>query len=395
MMKSILLIYPEMFLGGSTTSLLALMNNLDPNKYNIDLQLQRNAGALLKEIPDYINLLPEAQKYPGKYDKYIRKLRIVLRTLLGALLKKRKRQNKGSSRGGIVDMSVKSLSKTNKKHYDYAIGFLEGWSDLYLAYKVNADKTYAWLHSTFANITNEPESQLAWMEKVDKIVFVTDACTEDFKKTLPSMAHKAITIENITDSSIIRKRSIEKDPDDKEYISFCRTDAFKIVTVCRITISTKGLDRIVNCAKELKSRGINFLWYIVGSGPDESRLAETIKAEGLTERIVLTGARHNPFPFIKEADIMCMPSRYEGKPMVITESLILGTPPVVTRYLSADSQIKNNFDGIVVENTDTSITDAVLECINNKEKLEKIRKNIARSEYGNAEYISQIEEKIF
>lgn len=394
-MKNILLIYPEMFLGGSTTSLLALMNNLDPDKYNIDLQLQRNSGALLKEIPDYVNLLPEVQKYPQKFDKYIRKIRFVLRTVLRVLLKKRKPQSKGSSKGGIVDLSVKSLSKTNKKHYDYAIGFLEGWSDLYLAYKVNADKKYAWLHSTFANITNDPQSQLGWMEKVDKIVFVTDACTEDFKKTLPSMAHKAITIENITDSSIIRKRSAEKDPDDKEYISFCESDAFKIITVCRITISTKGLDRIVNCAKELKNRDINFLWYIVGSGSDEEKLAEAIKAEGLSEYVVLTGARQNPFPFIKEADIMCMPSRYEGKPMVITESLILGTPPVVTRYLSADSQIKNNFDGIVVENTDSAITDAVLECVYNENKLKEIKENIANTEYGNVGYICEIEEKIF
>lgn len=48
-----------MILGGSTTSLLSLMNGLDPTKYQIDLQLQNNSSPLLNDIPKHVHLLPE------------------------------------------------------------------------------------------------------------------------------------------------------------------------------------------------------------------------------------------------------------------------------------------------------------------------------------------------
>lgn len=395
-MKKILFVYPSMMLGGSTTSLLSLMNNLDPTKYQVDLQLQTNTGPLLDNIPKHINLLPEAQKYSGRKGRVIRKIRFVLQgKAFKALFVNLKNKKKGLSSAVIVDFLAKSLSRKNKNHYDYAIGFLEGWSDSYLAYSVNADKKYAWLHSTFANITKDPSSQLPWMKKVDKIVFVTDPCTEDFKKALPCMAEKAITIENITDSDIIRKRSEAVDKADAAYKRFSEADCFKIITVCRITISVKGLDRIVNCAKKLKAEGVEFLWYIVGNGDDEDTLKNMIEDADVADCLIPVGVRFNPYVFIKEADIMCMPSRYEGKPMVITESMILGVPPIVTEYLSAREQINDGIDGMVVANNDNSIVNAVFECVRDNAKVREMKAYLLSKEYGNRSYIKKIEEKLF
>ena len=70
-MKKILFVYPSMILGGSTTSLLSLLNSMDPEKYAIDLQLQSNSGPLMHEIPSHVNLLPEAQKHAGRYGHWI------------------------------------------------------------------------------------------------------------------------------------------------------------------------------------------------------------------------------------------------------------------------------------------------------------------------------------
>jgi glycosyltransferase involved in cell wall biosynthesis len=98
---------------------------------------------------------------------------------------------------------------------------------------------------------------------------------------------------------------------------------FKIITVCRIVLGVKGLDRIVWCAKKMKDVGRDFLWTIVGDGPDFEAVKNMIDEHGLSEQVVMIGNRLNPLPFIKLADAFCMPSRYEGKPMVITESMIL------------------------------------------------------------------------
>jgi len=393
-MKKILFVYPSMLLGGSTTSLLALINNLDPDEFEIDLQLLNNSGPLFGDVPKHVHILPEAQKYAGYFGRIIKRIRFVL---LGAFFKamilgmKRKRL----SPDVILDFQAKHLSKKNNKHYDYAIGFLEGWSDRYLAYCTNADFKYAWLHSTFSNITKDPNAQLTWMKRVDKIVFVTDACTRDFKKIMPEMASKAITVENIIDGDLIRNQSFKTDLKDEAFIRFQNEQCFKIITVCRITTKTKGLDRVVSCAKNLYSKGIKFLWYIVGSGEDEQALKAIIEQEGVSESLVLIGARLNPYPFIKKADIMCMPSRYEGKPMVVTESMILGTPPVVTEYLSAHEQIKNGIDGIVVANDDNAIINAVEKCVCDVDFVNSLKAFLDSHDYGNKTYIDEIKDILF
>lgn len=397
MKKNVLFVYPSMLMGGSTTALLSLLNSMDAKKYNIDLQLFRKEGPLIDLIPAHVNVLEPAELHTGFVGRIIKNTKFLF---LGYAFKAAWKGMTGNSKkiissGVALDFQAKILSKKNKKQYDYAIGYLEGWSDRYLAFSVNADKKYAWLHSTFANITTEPREELAWMNEVDKIVFVTDACRDDFSKAMPMMAEKAITIKNIVDSDIIRKRSLALDIDDEAYTFFRESKAFKIITVCRLTIDVKGLDRVVSCAKSLKERKIDFVWYIVGDGEDREALISMINDSGVQDVVIPIGKRLNPYPFIAAADIMCMPSRYEGKPIVITESMILGVPPVVTEYLSAREQINDGVDGIVVVNEDDAIIGTISNIIEDRTELLSMKKELASKDYGNSGYIIETEEKMF
>lgn len=385
-----------MILGGSTMAMISLMKNLDSSKYQIDLQMQNNGGPLFDEIPRHVTILPEAQKYSGRLGRLVKLLRFCLQGgALRAFLVKIKSGRIGFSTPIVEDFWALHLSKPNCNYYDYAIGFLEGWSNRYLAYQVEAKHKYAWMHSTFENITKEPNLEVSWMKKVDKIVFVTDSCTRGFQKVLPDMAYKAITIENIIDSHNIKEKANIICPDDYQYITFSEAECLKIITVCRISLMVKGLDRIVAVAQKLKEEGVKFLWYIIGNGPDEEKLNSMIENLNVNDCLIPVGARFNPYIFIKEADVMCMPSRYEGKPLVVTESMILGTPPIVTEYLSSHNQIENYVEGVIVSNCETTVVDDLVKSIQNKEMIRKIKKCLAEREYGNKQYISEIERKIF
>lgn len=395
-MKKILFIYPFMMLGGSTTSLLALLNNIDSKKYKIYLQLQKNEGQLFNDIPNHVTILSEAQKRKGKLGKIIRILHFIFSGYaLKAFLTNRKYGKKGLSKEVINYFLAKKSCKKNKEIYDYAVSFLEGWSSWYLAYNVCAEKKYAWQHSTFSKITDTPQEQISWMNKVNKIVFVDDACTREFNNILPDMKNKSMTIKNIIDSNIIRAKAECYNEKDCYLQKFKEKTVIKVITVCRLTIETKGLDRIVNCSKELIDRGFDFLWYIVGDGADEVRLKKMIEEKNVGDFLIPIGARFNPYPFIKEADIMCMPSRYEGKPMVVTESMILGVPPVVTEYLSARTQIENGVNGIVVDNNEKSIIATMVDLVSNKKKIIELKNQLKLNDFGNKDYIKEIEQKLF
>ena len=393
---SVLITYNEMMVGGSTTSLLAFLNCIDKEKYDVDIQLYKNRGPLFGEIPEGINVLPEAFACSGKMGGLVKKAKFLLTGAVFKARRERKKIGKSGFSGQVMsEFQAKHLSRKATKRYDIAIGFMEGWPDKYIAFCVEADKKIGWMHNTFANIAEIPHLEKDWMAQVDRIVFVADSCTKDFCISMPEMSDKAVTILNITDSQLINKRSRQEPIQDEAYEKMIKSSVFKLVTVCRMSLYHKGLDRIVWCAKQMRDDGKKFLWTIVGDGPDFKAVEKMISDHNLSEQVVMIGNRLNPLPYIKAADIFCMPSRYEGKPMVITESMILGTPPVVTEYLSAHEQISSGTDGIVINNNDLAIIDAVEYCIDNPSKVAAMREYLLNHEYGNKEYMLEIENELF
>ena len=151
----------------------------------------------------------------------------------------------------------------------------------------------------------------------------------------------------------------------------------------------------MECARQLKAMSKNFLWAIVGDGEDLAMLRELIEKADVADCVIPVGSRMNPLPFVKAADIFCMLSRYEGKPMVVTESMILGTPPLVTRYLSADEQIKDGLEGIIVDNGEDTALSAIIKCMDAPETVQSMRNYLLQHEYGNREYIQTITQTYF
>jgi glycosyltransferase involved in cell wall biosynthesis len=394
--KKILFVNYNMIVGGSTTSLLSLLNCIDKNHYEVFLQLYKNEGPLLPLIPDGIQLLPEASRFGGKIGTVRKYLRFLFSEfLLRSYHANRKIGKKGFSQQVMSDFQVQCLSRSSDDFYDFAVGFLEGWADRYVAFCVCAAKKYGWLHAEFDRIAPVPELELLWMNKMDKIVNVADKCDKDFKDAFPDLATKAVFCENIMDSGIVRRQAKNSDWTDSDYIALNKETRFRIITVCRLDIRTKGLDRAVHCAAQLKKDGYRFFWVIVGDGADRAQLEQLIWEKDIADCFHPIGARTNPYPLISLCDIFCMPSRWEGKPISVTESMILGVPPVVTEYRSAKEQIFDGVDGLIARNDDNTIIEKVRYCIDNPQKVAEMKQYLFEHEYGNREIVSEIESVLF
>lgn len=396
MKKRVLIASYNMIVGGSTTALIGLLNAFDTTTYDVDLILYKNEGRLFDFIPSNIHILPEAFDCSGKLGGFRKWVRGILSGyLLKAKIENMKIRKGGMSQQILYDFQVNQLSRKIEGHYDIAIGFLEGWADRYIASKVDADIKVGWLHSTFSKIGIIPKLEIAWMDKVDKIAVVAQSCAEDFVKTLPQYRNKTYYIPNIIDENYIRTRASEIDAEDMEYKQFAASKKFKIISVCRLSIETKGLDRMINAAEKLMKDGYSFVWYVVGEGIDRNTIEKMILQRNLQEYFILAGVRTNPYPFLKAANIMCMASRWEGMPSTVTEAKILGVPSVVTEYLSAREQIEQKIEGIIVDNNDDSIEDGLRWCLDNKSELNRMREYLSSKNYGNDKTFHQIENILF
>ncbi|MEM9360021.1 MAG: glycosyltransferase [Pseudomonadota bacterium] len=69
---------------------------------------------------------------------------------------------------------------------------------------------------------------------------------------------------------------------------------------------------------------------VFGDGPERGRLEAEISARNLEGRIVLRGYCNQLSSWIAGADALILPSRWEGLPNVVLESLSAGTPAIIS-----------------------------------------------------------------
>ncbi len=141
--------------------------------------------------------------------------------------------------------------------------------------------------------------------------------------------------------------------------------------------------------KRLIEEGYRFKWFVVGEGSDRHQLEKIIAAADLQEDFILLGKKTNPYPYYKNCDVYVMPSRYEGKPMSVTEAQILGLPIIVTNYASAVEQVRHNVDGIIVDNNDTDIYFGIKRILDEPWLLQEFRNNLTDRQLSNESDIYQ------
>lgn len=390
MKKKMLIVYDVMITGGTTTGIIPFLKIIS-SVYDVDFLLYRNDGEHMDEITDSVTLLPEARI--AKRD--ISALDTIM--MIIAAIKSAIRYMAFTKRIDIVEMkknvlsevSLVGLSRNIVKEYDIAIGFIEGWADKFVATRVKATKKIAWIHAQIDYVAPQPRLEYNWMSRIDKFVFVTESNKDRFDLLFPGYRSRSGVCENIIDAESIVSKS-QMIPDDECYSFFAGFTGLKIITVCRLTENIKGIDRIVRFAKMLKTNGTKFRWCILGDGKDRSSIKKQIKENNIEDCLFLFGNMSNPFPYVKAADVFVLLSRFEGKPICITESLIIGTPAIVTNYPSANEQIICGHNGIIIDNSEEAINLFSVEFAQGKHDIKELKGNLLRSPFEMKDPISNI-----
>jgi glycosyltransferase involved in cell wall biosynthesis len=139
------------------------------------------------------------------------------------------------------------------------------------------------------------------------------------------------------------------------------------VTVARLT-EQKGHADLVRAIPRVLERvpGARFVW--VGDGPEEWRLREALGLAGVEGAVTLT-PRHPDVPaLLAAADVVVLPSRFEGLPLVALEAMAAGTPVVGMSVVGLDEAIRDGVTGRRVPARDSeALADAIIEVLCNPE----------------------------
>ena len=114
-------------------------------------------------------------------------------------------------------------------------------------------------------------------------------------------------------------------------------------------IPRKRIDLLLQAFRQIGVRSARLR--IIGKGPEEKPLRQLTKELGLTDRVVFSPGMPNAdtVAAMAAADVLVLPSRFDGWGAVVNEALMVGTPVICSNRCGASDVIQNWRNGFVFE----------------------------------------------
>lgn len=333
----ILFIHFDLGNGGAENVLVNLLNNLDPQKYDITLRTIFSGGVNMKRLHSNIKFEP---LFPIKA--------ISGTSLLFKLLPS----------GWLHRLFVRGK-------YDYEIAFLEDIPTRILGLekkKSSESKRYAWYHNTmdeycfpFRVYRSEKEFYKVY-STFDKVAFVSKGALSSFKKVFKIDAKLAV-VHNVCEFDNLRMRA-------KEDIGIKLSDG--VLNMCSVgrLCGQKGFHRLIKALGAAACNGLK-KWhlYLVGDGPAKEELFSLVEEYGITDNITFLGFQSNPQKFVSKMDFFVCSSYKEGYSTAVTELIVVGTPVLTTDCSGMAEIFGNSRCGIIVENSQKGLEDGIVQIL--------------------------------
>ena len=121
----------------------------------------------------------------------------------------------------------------------------------------------------------------------------------------------------------------------------------------------KNYMRLLRTHKRLLDEGLEHNLWILGDGPERPMLEQYVAENRLQDTVSMPGFMENPYPFMREADLLVCSSIFEGYSTFMTEGVILGKPIVTTDVSGMRELLGDSEYGLIVENDDECFTNGL------------------------------------
>lgn len=304
-MKTILFILPDLNMGGAERIITLLINNLDKNKFTPKLLLMRKEGYYLELLDKNIEIIDiKTSRIRNAFFPIVK----VLRTLKPDIVF-----------GGWGEVSA------------YLAPIVPFFPKIrFIARETNIVSQHV----------TRPEIRFFYRfyNNFDTVIAQSDDMKYDLINNLKIREKKIIKINNPVDVDAVEAKSLEP-------MNFPFFEDYKNVVAIGNLSYRKGFDNLLKVFSYLKNE--NIFLYIIGEGDDKEKLIE-LKDSLQIKNVKFLGKITNPYPYLKNADLFILSSRYEGFPNVLLEAGATGT-------FSLANNCKGGINEIIEENVNGRI----------------------------------------
>lgn len=240
-----------------------------------------------------------------------------------------------------------------KDDYDIECAYLEMGPTKVMSASTNKKaKKLAWIHCDLTKAVADPqaytEKTAPWYAKFDQIVCVSQSVKDRFDELFQNRFNSTV-LYNVIDDAVIREKALLPLPEG------AKKRRFTVLSVGRFSPPKKFM-RLLQAHKRLLGEGLEHDLWILGDGPEREMLERYVVENGLTDSVWMPGFIENPYPFMREADLLACSSVYEGYSTFMTEGVILGKPIVTTDVSGMRELLGDSEYGVIVENENQAFT---------------------------------------
>lgn len=142
----------------------------------------------------------------------------------------------------------------------------------------------------------------------------------------------------------------------------------------------KGVYTLINAFNLVHQKYPEVYLTIGGDGKEFEKIQKLIVNLGLSRKVELKGEVINTKEFYNQLDLFILPSKSEGLPFTILESLASGVPVISSNVGGICEVVTNNFNGILInEINPEKFANAIMDFIMNPDKLQLLKSNCVGS----------------
>lgn len=312
--KKILFIIWSFTYGGGAEKILAnIVNNLNTDKYDIEILEFLHSDIGKEEVNDYVKILPPIINTTDKRICARIKNRVLNRLVY------------------IVPELIRKMHLN--RCYDVEISF----NYLIPTFLLNkhSKKRIAWMHSSIYDLEENKRlrnKQRKALSSVDKIVAISNATEKSIATVFPEFKDKIIKIYNGYDfSGMVPEGTV--------------TD-FQLL-YCNRFDENKDPLQFIRIVKRLNDLGLSVTAKMLGTGVLFDEAVRLIREYKLEAQIECVGYKKNPYAYYKHCKVFCLTSHSEGFPTTLVEAMYFGKPFVSTPVAGTDELSQNGNCGFV------------------------------------------------
>lgn len=174
-----------------------------------------------------------------------------------------------------------------------------------------------------------------------------------------------------------------------------RPDEFVLGFVGRLS-EEKGLVYLIEAISEVINNIATVRLLIVGDGPLREELEQLVRDKGLGSNIIFTGFQENSEDWFPSFDLFVLPSLTEGTPMVLLEAMAIGIPVIASQVGGIPNIINNEENGILVPSKNSKALSQAILKVYQSQRLRKIlslnAKKTIKKKYNIKNWIKKIED---